>query len=58
VTGEPESALPRHRHQEVARAVQNVYNRSVTTALHIRSRAGILRFSDGSDLLGPEALDE
>ena len=38
---------------EVARAVQNVYNRGVATALHVRSRAGIMRFFDGFEIAEP-----
>ncbi len=38
---------------EVARAVQNVYNRGVATALHVRSRAAIMRFFDGFEVAGP-----
>jgi SAM-dependent methyltransferase len=37
----------------VADAVEKVYNRSVATDLHIRSRAEILRFFDGFDLVDP-----
>jgi SAM-dependent methyltransferase len=37
----------------VARAVEKLYNRSVSTDLHIRSRAEILRFFDGFDLADP-----
>ena len=38
---------------EVARAVQNVYNRGVATALHVRSRAEIMRFFDGFEITEP-----
>jgi SAM-dependent methyltransferase len=38
---------------ELAEAVETVYNRSVTTDVHMRSRAEILRFFDGFDLLDP-----
>ena len=44
-TGEGEPA--------VAQAVEKVYNRGVSTDLHIRSRAEILRFFDGFDLVDP-----
>ncbi|HEY2285630.1 MAG TPA: SAM-dependent methyltransferase [Streptosporangiaceae bacterium] len=37
----------------VARAAGKVYNRTVTTDLHLRSRAEILRFFDGFDLVDP-----
>jgi len=37
----------------VARAAQTVYNRSVSTDIHMRSRADILRFFDGFDLVEP-----
>ncbi|HUY49598.1 MAG TPA: SAM-dependent methyltransferase [Streptosporangiaceae bacterium] len=37
----------------VAQATEKVYNRSVATQLHLRSRAEILRFFDGFDLAGP-----
>ena len=37
----------------VAQAAAKVYNRSVTTDLHIRSRAQILRFFEGFDLADP-----
>jgi len=37
----------------VAQAVEKIYNRSVSTDLHIRSRADILRFFDGFDLVDP-----
>jgi S-adenosyl methyltransferase len=37
----------------LAGAVETVYNRSVTTEVHIRSRAEILRFFDGFDLVDP-----
>ena len=37
----------------LAEAVETVYNRSVTTQVHIRSRAEILRFFDGFDLVDP-----
>src|SRR6185312_8833177 len=38
---------------EVARAVAKVYNRGVDTALHLRSRAEIMRFFDGFELVDP-----
>jgi S-adenosyl methyltransferase len=37
----------------VARAAEKVYNRSVATGLHLRSRAEILRFFDGFEIVGP-----
>jgi SAM-dependent methyltransferase len=37
----------------VAQAFEKVYNRSVSTQVHVRSRAEILRFFDGFDLLDP-----
>jgi SAM-dependent methyltransferase len=37
----------------LAEAVETVYNRSVTTEVHVRSRAEILRFFDGFDLVDP-----
>jgi S-adenosyl methyltransferase len=37
----------------LAEAVETVYNRSVITQVHIRSRAEILRFFDGFDLVDP-----
>jgi len=37
----------------VAQAAAKVYNRSVTTDLHIRPRAEILRFFEGFDLVDP-----
>jgi hypothetical protein len=37
----------------VARATEQVYNRSVATGLHLRSRAEILRFFDGFELADP-----
>jgi SAM-dependent methyltransferase len=37
----------------VAHAAEKVYNRSVSTDMHIRSRAEILRFFDGFDLVDP-----
>ena len=37
----------------LADAVETVYNRSVTTEVHVRSRAEILRFFDGFDLVDP-----
>src|SRR5215469_12773704 len=36
-----------------AHAVKEVYDRSVTTSLHLRSRAAIERFFDGFDLVEP-----
>ena len=38
---------------QVAQATEAVYNRSVSTRLHLRSRAEIERFFDGFDLLDP-----
>ncbi len=38
---------------EKARAAETVYNRSVTTSVQTRSRADILRFFDGFELLDP-----
>jgi hypothetical protein len=37
----------------VAQAAETVYNRSVSTDIHMRSRAEILRFFDGFELLDP-----
>jgi hypothetical protein len=37
----------------VARAAETVYNGSVSTDIHMRSRADILRFFDGFELLDP-----
>jgi S-adenosyl methyltransferase len=37
----------------VAQATEKVYNRSVATEVHMRSRAEILRFFDGFDLVDP-----
>ena len=37
----------------VAQAAETVYNRSVSTDIHMRSRADILRFFDGFDLVEP-----
>jgi hypothetical protein len=37
----------------VAQAAETVYNRSVSTGIHMRSRADILRFFDGFDLVDP-----
>jgi trans-aconitate methyltransferase len=37
----------------VAQAAEKVYNRSVSTDIHMRSRAEILRFFDGFDLVDP-----
>jgi hypothetical protein len=37
----------------VAQAAETVYNRSVSTQIHMRSRADILRFFDGFELLDP-----
>ncbi len=37
----------------VAQATETVYNRSVSTDIHMRSRADILRFFDGFDLVQP-----
>jgi hypothetical protein len=39
--------------QKVMQAAETVYNRSVTTQIHLRSRAEILRLFDGYDLLEP-----
>jgi hypothetical protein len=39
--------------QTVMQAAETVYNRSVATQLHLRSRAKILRLFDGYDLLEP-----
>ena len=38
---------------ETAHAVKEVYDRSVTTPLHLRSRAEIMRFFDGFELVEP-----
>lgn len=38
---------------ETARAVKEVYDRSVTNPLHVRSRAQIMRFFDGFELVDP-----
>jgi SAM-dependent methyltransferase len=38
---------------DVAQAAEKVYNRSVSTQIHMRSRAEILRFFDGFDLVEP-----
>jgi hypothetical protein len=40
----------------VAQAAEKVYNRSVSTNVHVRSRADILRFFDGFDLVEPELV--
>jgi hypothetical protein len=37
----------------VAQAAERVYNRSVTTNIHMRSHADVLRFFDGFDLVDP-----
>jgi hypothetical protein len=37
----------------VAQATEKVYNRSVATNVHVRSRADILRFFDGFELVDP-----
>jgi SAM-dependent methyltransferase len=37
----------------VAQAAETVYNRSVSTGLHVRSRAEILRFFDGFEIVDP-----
>jgi len=37
----------------VAQAAETVYNRSVSTDIHMRSRAEILRFFDGFGVVGP-----
>jgi len=37
----------------VAQAAEKMYNRSVSTQVHIRSRADILRFFDGFELVDP-----
>ncbi len=41
------------RMPQTAEAVKNVYDRSVTTALNLRSRAEILRLFDGFELVEP-----
>jgi SAM-dependent methyltransferase len=41
------------RNPEIAQAFEKVYNRSVSTDVHVRSRAQILRFFDGFDLVEP-----
>jgi S-adenosyl methyltransferase len=38
---------------QVAQAAEKVYNRSVATRAHVRSRAEIMRFFDGFDLVDP-----
>ena len=38
---------------KVAHAAEKVYNRSVATNIHVRSRPAILRFFDGFDLVDP-----
>src|SRR5262249_13289462 len=38
---------------DLAQAAEKVYNRSVSTDIHMRSRADILRFFDGFDLVDP-----
>jgi SAM-dependent methyltransferase len=38
---------------DLAQAAETVYNRSVSTDIHMRSRAEILRFFDGFELLDP-----
>src|SRR5580700_3984465 len=38
---------------DVASAIEKVYNRSVATALHVRSRQDILRFFDGFGVVDP-----
>jgi hypothetical protein len=38
---------------KVAHAAEKVYNRSVTTNIHLRSRADVARFFDGFDLVDP-----
>jgi SAM-dependent methyltransferase len=37
----------------VAQAAEKVYNRTITTSIHVRSRADIRRFFDGFDLVDP-----
>ena len=37
----------------VVQAAKKMYNRSVSTQMHVRSRAEILRFFDGFDLVDP-----
>jgi len=37
----------------VARAAETVYNRSVTTSIHMRTLSEVLRFFDGFDLVDP-----
>jgi S-adenosyl methyltransferase len=39
--------------REVAQAFEKVYNASVSTQVHVRSRADILRFLDGFELIDP-----
>jgi len=41
------------RYLAVAHATEKVYNRSVSTELHLRSRAEIQRFFDGFELVDP-----
>ncbi len=41
----------------VAHAAEQVYNRAVTTSLHMRSRAEIERFFDGFELVDPGLVD-
>jgi len=38
---------------DLAQAAEKVYNRSVSTDIHMRSREDILRFFDGFDLVDP-----
>jgi SAM-dependent methyltransferase len=38
---------------KVAQAAEKVYNRRVTTNIHMRSRADVLRFFDGFDVVDP-----
>jgi hypothetical protein len=38
---------------QIVQATETVYNRNVSTHLHLRSRAQILPFFDGFDLLDP-----
>ena len=42
-----------HGKPAVMQAAEKVYNRSVATQIHVRSRAEIMRFFDGFDLVDP-----
>ena len=42
-----------HGQPAVMQAAEKVYNRSVATQIHVRSRAEIMRFFDGFDLVDP-----